>query len=194
MTSMRLLRTGVLGLSLSLRLGLGLGLVLATAACGEDVDPISGACDDYCEVVMRNCTGGVAQFTDISTCHAVCETMPLGDPVSPTGDTIACRTFQAAVAEDDATMACTKAGPGGDGACGGNCESFCAIADELCPSAFSDTAACMSTCGGFSSTEVYDASDIAGDTFACRLYHLTAAATNPDVHCAHIGAVSPVCL
>ena len=68
---------------------------------------------------------------------------------------------------------------------------------DLCagqPNAFADHATCLSTCAGFSTAEKYDASDIDGDTFACRLYHLTAASTNPDLHCAHIGAVSPVCL
>ena len=174
-------------------LALALGTVLAQAGCGEDVDPRAGACEDYCDVVMRNCNGNVAQYTDLSTCMAVCEAMPLGDPVSPTGDTIACRTFQAALAEDDSVMACTKAGPGGDGACGGNCESFCAIADEVCPDTFADSAACLTACGGFSTAEVYDASDIAGDSFACRLYHLTAAASDPGVHCPHIVAQSPVC-
>lgn len=171
-----------------------LALALAAPACGEDADPVAGTCEDYCELVMRNCTGPVAQFTDSSTCMATCEAMPLGDPASPVGDTIACRTFQAALSEDDTVMACTKAGPGGDGACGDNCDSFCAIANELCPGTYADVATCLTACAGFTATEVYDASDIAGDTLACRLYHLTAASTGPDVHCPHIVANSPVCL
>lgn len=171
-----------------------LALAGAVAGCGEDADPRVGACEDYCELVMRNCQGNVAQFTDSSTCMATCQAMPLGDPLSPTGNTISCRTFHAALAEDPTRNVCTHAGPGGDTSCGGNCESFCAAAGELCPDAYDDRAACLSACAGFSTAEVYDASDIGGDTFACRLYHLTAASTDPDTHCAHIGVLSPTCL
>jgi hypothetical protein len=173
---------------------LALALAVAGAACGEDVDPRVGACADYCELIVRNCQGTVAQYTDGSTCMATCQAMPLGDPASPTGNTISCRTFQAAVAEDPTRGVCTAAGPGGDGTCGTNCESFCTAALELCPGEFASATECDQVCRGFSAAEVYDASDIAGDTFACRLYHLTAASTLPEVHCAHIGAVSPVCL
>ncbi len=48
-------------------------------------------------------------------------------------------------------------------------------------------------CSNESDTEPYDASDVAGDTFACRLYHLTAAATLPEVHCPHILPASAPC-
>lgn len=174
-----------------------LALVLGVVACGEDVDQVERACDDYCELVMRNCTGGVAQYTDLSTCMATCEAMPLGEPASPAGDTIACRTFYAAVAEDDKTNACTKAGPGGADTCGNDCDSFCALAMAICegqPGSFPDLATCQSACAGFDASEPYDASDVDGDTFACRLYHLTAASTAPDVHCSHIVAASPLCL
>lgn len=172
-------------------------LVTLGAACSDDVDPKIAACADYCELTMRNCTGAVAQYTDVSTCQATCLAMPLGDPEAPTGNTIACRTFEAAIAEDATRLACTKAGPGGDGTCGDNCESFCTLALDLCsgrPDSYPDRATCLETCAGFSTAETYDAGDIAGDTFACRLYHLTAAASAPEIHCAHIGAVSPVCL
>jgi hypothetical protein len=173
---------------------LALALAASGAACGEDADARVGACMDYCELVMRHCQGSVAQYTDVSTCQATCGAMPLGDPLSPTGNTISCRTFQAALAEDATRLACTRAGPGGDSTCGDNCESFCASAGELCPDAYADDEACRAACAGFSTTEVYDASDIGSDTFACRLYHLTAASTDPDTHCAHIGVVSPTCL
>jgi hypothetical protein len=174
----------------------GVGVSAGTAACSEDVDPRQAACADYCELTMRNCTGAVAQYTDVSTCQATCAAIPLGDPADPTGNTVACRTFAAAIAEDGETHACTKAGPGGDMTCGDNCESFCTEAMELCagrPGIFPDHSTCLETCAGYDKTEVYDSNDIAGDTFACRLYHLTAASTAPEIHCAHIGAVSPVC-
>ncbi len=185
-----LLRSGVVAVVLALGLG---------AACSEDADPVASACIDYCELMTRNCTGDIAQYTDTSACQATCGAMPLGDHASPTANTIACRTFQAAIAEDEllSPMVCTRAGPGGDGTCGSNCESFCTIALDLCggrPGVFPDFGVCMNECALFSAAEPYDASDIAGDTFACRLYHLTAASTVPEVHCAHIGRQSPLCL
>jgi hypothetical protein len=176
---------------------LALALVVGATACSEDVDPRIAACADYCELTMRNCTGDVAQYTAGDTCQATCRAMPLGDPASPTGNTISCRTFQAALAENTMAAACTRAGPGGDGGCGDNCDSFCTLALELCsgrPDSYPDFDTCRTTCSGFSQVEPYDANEIDGDTFACRLYHLTAASTQPDIHCAHIGAVSPVCL
>ena len=177
-----------------------LAIVLAAAllgACKDEVDPADGACEDYCELTMRNCQGVVAQYTDLSTCKATCAAMPIGDPTNPHGHNIACRTFEAAIAEDPNAAACTAAGPGGDGTCGANCESFCAIAIEICgdqPGSFSDLGTCMTACATYDTTELYDASDIAGNSFACRLYHLTAASTNPGTHCPHIVAASPVCL
>ncbi len=183
-------------LSLSGVLAIALTMV-GGAGCSTDVDPHVGACQDYCELVMRNCTGDVSQYTDLSTCRATCAAMPLGDPASPTGNTVSCRTFQAAIAEDPAAHVCTKAGPGGASACGDDCESFCTMAFSLCggrPGMYADHATCLTACAGFNKAPLYDSSQIAGDTFACRLYHLTAAATNPDVHCSHIGVQSPVCL
>ncbi len=180
------IRAGALALALA-----------AVAACSEEADPRAAACEDYCELVQRNCTGTVGQYSDLATCVATCRAMPLGDPVSPAGNTISCRTFQAGVAENPTAMACTAAGPGGAGTCGEACESFCSLALSICagqPGSFADAASCMSQCAGFDQTEVYDFMDVAGDTFACRLYHLTAAASAPDIHCSHIVENSPVCL
>lgn len=180
----------------------GLGFVLALsgglAACSDTpVDELENACDDYCTLVMRNCQGGVAQYSDLSTCLATCRTMEVGDPGERDGNTVACRTFWAAIAEGQPT-ACVKAGPGGAGMCGTNCESFCASTSAICadqPSPpYDSDAACLSACEGFSMVEIFDASDIAGNTFACRLYHMTAASTDPDTHCQHTSVASAVCL
>jgi hypothetical protein len=175
---------------------LALALV-ALPACSEEVDPLEAVCQDYCELVQRNCSGAVGQYSDLATCKATCRAMPPGDPASPAGNTIACRTFYAGIAENPAASACTTAGPGGNGTCGESCDSFCTLALELCggqPGSFPDLATCTTQCAGFDQTEVYDFGDVAGDTFACRLYHLTAASVAPDVHCSHIVENSPVCL
>jgi len=166
-------------------------------ACGgESPDPKGGECEDYCDLIAAHCSGALAQYSDGDTCRSTCEAMPLGDPAVHTGHTISCRTFVAATAELDPAMTCTQAGPGGDGVCGANCESFCAMAEQLCTDsnqAFASLGECMSACAGYDPVPAYDASKTGGHTFACRLYHLTAASADPDTHCHHIGIVSPVC-
>lgn len=178
-------------------------LVLAAclAACSDDAGgddlELENACDDYCVLVLRNCTGAVAQYSDLSTCMATCQTMDLGTPGTTDGNNIACRTFWAAISEGDATD-CTRAGPGGDGVCGANCESFCSSTMAICADQanppYASEAECLSACQGFSTTERYDAGDVAGNTFACRLYHMTAASADPITHCQHTSVNSSVCL
>lgn len=173
-------------------------VALHAGACGgTEVDELENACDDYCTLVMRNCQGPVAQYSDLSTCLATCSTMEVGAPGSRDGNTIACRTFWAAIAEGEAGE-CTSAGPGGAGTCGTNCESFCASTLAICGDQnnppYASTAECVTACGGFSATEPFDASDIAGNTLACRIYHMTAAATDPDTHCQHTSVGSVTCI
>ena len=78
------------------------------------------------------------------------------------------------------------AGPGGADVCGSNCDGFCTIAADACPGTFADDAACQAACAGYDKVEAYDAADMAGDSFACRLYHLTVASTPLAMHCPHI--------
>lgn len=179
-----------------LRASLLAAIVTGLVACGgASVDPRDGECDDYCALVIEHCSGtGHTQYGDLDTCLATCASMPLGDPEVHTGHTIACRTFAAATAERDADL-CTQAGPGGDGTCGGNCESFCALASEICTDdneAYASIADCMSACALFDATEIYDATKQNGNTFACRLYHLTAASNDPATHCPHITPATTV--
>lgn len=173
-------------------------LTVGSTACSDvAVDEVENACDDYCTLVLRNCQGTTAQYSDQSTCLATCRTMELGTPGDREGNTIACRTFWAAVSEGD-TMDCTRAGPGGDAVCGTNCESFCAGTLAICADQenqpYDSLADCMGACGGYSMAERYDAGDVGGNTFACRLYHMTAASADPDTHCQHTGSDSAVCL
>lgn len=172
-------------------------VVTGLVACGSDAaDPRVAECEDYCDLIAVHCSGAVAQYSDRNACLSTCAAMPLGDAASHSGHTIMCRTFTAATAELSPATTCTKAGPGGDGTCGGNCESFCAMAVELCTDAnqaFASVAECMGACTFYDTQPAYDASKTSGDTFACRLYHLTAASNDPDTHCGHIGPTSPVC-
>lgn len=170
--------------------------LVAVACGGETGDPQEGECQDYCALITVHCSGTVAQYSDINSCLSTCAAMPLGDVATHAGHSVACRTFQAAAAELDGPATCPGAGPGGAGVCGSNCESFCAMTDEICGgdlAPFASTEACLSACAAFVSTPPFDASDLAGDTIECRLYHLTAAAVAPDIHCAHLQVVSSQC-
>jgi hypothetical protein len=52
----------------------------------------------------------------------------------------------------------------------------------------------MLDCGMFSTTPTYNASITSGNSFACRMYHLTAAAgVDPVFHCPHIQLASATC-
>lgn len=173
-------------------------IIVTVVGCGTDatVDPKVGECADYCDLISEHCLGALAQYSDRNSCLSTCQAMPLGDATTHAGHTIMCRTFTAATAELDASSTCTKAGPGGDDGCGANCESFCAMAGEICTGAnqtFASTAECMTACAAYDASIEFDASQTSGDTFACRLYHLTAASNDPATHCPHIGPVSVTC-
>lgn len=148
-------------------------------------------CETYCIDIMANCIGENAQYTNTETCVETCKALPQdGMASATTGNSIQCRTYHAgSPAKMDPAMHCTHAGPGGAGACGMDCEGFCAIAIGTCNTQWPTMAACMDMatgCPAFKDDMMkYDAKDTAGDTFDCRLYHLTVATTDAATHCAH---------
>jgi hypothetical protein len=154
-------------------------------------------CTDYCNAVQASCTASATeQYTSMQSCLEVCQTLPPGTSGAGSGQSIGCRTTHAGLAMTDPVTHCPHAGPGGDGACGANCDSFCTIAQALCTGnnqQFSSLTACMTECGGFATTPKYSTS-ATGDNFACRLYHLTQAAIDPNTHCSHIPTSSPLCI
>ncbi len=151
-------------------------------------------CATYCERITMNCTAGNAQYTNLQLCEATCATFDGGAQSDTTGNTLGCRIYHAGAAAGDPATHCTHAGPGGNGMCGANCQGFCTTAVRTCPAEWPEQAACETTCAGFSDAESYDASDAAGDTLACRLYHLTVSTVFPDEHCPHTAAMSSTCL
>ena len=164
-----------------------------TSEGSETTAPPAEGCDGYCTTIATHCMGPFTQYGSPEMCLASCAAFAPGTPGETAGNTLACRTYHAGVAADADDIHCTHAGPGGDMACGSNCEGFCAIAGNYCPDAWPDAAACNAACIGFDAAEKYDASDVGGDTLACRLYHVTAAAIDPATHCAHIKGDSPTC-
>lgn len=150
-------------------------------------------CDAYCATIGANCTGEWTQYGMPDFCTASCAAFPTGTPADTAGNTLGCRSYHAGAAAMDPATHCVHAGPGGAGVCGANCDGFCSIAMHACPDAWPGLPECMTACGTFMDMEPYDASDVGGDTLACRLYHATAAAFLPDPHCMHIKADSPPC-
>jgi hypothetical protein len=114
-----------------------------------------------------------------------------------TGNSVECRRSQAIQAAEMPDVFCDPAGPSGSGICGGDCESFCFLADKICTGPmqqFPSIPDCIQDCMGFPTDPPYDPAVHSGDTFGCRLYHLTVAALDPGTHCGHIVENSPICL
>ncbi|WAS90106.1 hypothetical protein [Nannocystis punicea] len=154
-------------------------------------------CADYCADIMARCTGPEAQYPSADSCVRACTSFPAGARGDVSGNSYACRRYHIDAAAMDAPTHCVHAGPGGGGACGDNCEGFCAIAVSVCPTEHPSVDACLGACMGFVDDEKFDIGDVAGDTLACRLYHLTVAAGSDDdaaVHCPHTVQASPPCM
>ncbi|HEX4354202.1 MAG TPA: hypothetical protein VHZ95_14835 [Polyangiales bacterium] len=91
-----------------------------------------------------------------------------------------------------------SAGSGGGAAVAVNCSTYCSLAvGMMCTGTlqlYSDAAACQTGCAMIKAGGT--ASDAAGDTLGCRIYHLTLAnssAANSVTHCPHGAVVSAVC-
>ncbi|PCC74601.1 hypothetical protein SAMN02745121_06967 [Nannocystis exedens] len=165
-----------------------------TSTTGGDTNV---GCQMYCAAMMGSCTGTNAQYPSNESCLGACGGLPPGSPGETSGNSLSCRAYHAGMASIDPGVHCIHAGPSGAGACGQSCEGFCAIATSICPTEHPSPADCMATCANFMDTEPYNTEDAAGNTLACRLYHLTIAATGPaeaQVHCGHTIEASPPCM
>src|SRR5262245_9550776 len=191
-----------------LRLGLAFSFLLAACGGGDDgatIDapmgnpdspPVQLSCATYCASVMGNCTTANEQFSSMSDCMNSCATWPMGTAADQSGNTLGCRTYHAGAAAGNPGLHCRHAGPGGDGACGANCEGFCTLVLGVCTGGnevYADTGECMTACGGFATTPAYSSSVQSGDSLACRLYHATAASSSATTHCPHTAEGSGTC-
>ena len=151
-------------------------------------------CASYCAAVMANCTGANAQYSSEAACLGTCSAYAQGTTGATSGNTLSCRAYHAGAAPADAALHCPHAGPAGDGACGGNCEGFCAVAVAKCSTQFADVPTCTTACTAFPmSTAHYTDATTSGNSFACRMYHLSVAATDAasaTTHCPHTTTVS----
>lgn len=168
-------------------------------ASGDGDEGSGGAadpCPEYCTLVNEHCEGDQAQYSGQSACESVCVGMAPGTPDDQLGNTVGCRTFHAINAAEDPDTHCVHAGPAGGGVCGGNCESFCSLALQLCTgdaAQWADVESCLADCEQFPDDVPFSEGQTTGDTFACRLAHLSLAGLQPAPHCSHIGLVSDTC-
>lgn len=200
-----------------------LGSVAWLAACGDDggdgttidapsaVDapagdapsgdaPAAPSCATYCTTIAANCTAANLMYANTAECMATCGRFTPGTVGQTSGNTAGCRLYHAnnaAGGQNNADMHCRHAGPGGNALCGANCEGFCTIVQGACASQanppYANLAACMTACAGYNQTPTYSAAVTSGNSFACRLYHATAAANAPGTHCSHTAMTSSQC-
>lgn len=177
-------------------------------------DPTSQdfVCNQYCETIQAACAGQFQQYGNPAICKAVCLTLPLGEPGVDRANTVHCRKKEAESAQNSAEPAahCHVAGPTGfdpvsqSARCGTNCEGFCEILQNVCPLDFAqlpyrnDLGACVDSCETIPDVGLpFNAAAMemqSGNRVQCRLYHASAASTDPDTHCPHAALGEPPCV
>ena len=152
--------------------------------CDADAGGVAPSCETYCGFVMNACKGELAQYESLQQCRDACVAFDLGDPSDTTPNTVACRTYHSnSSLADDATH-CPHAGPGGDGHCGvSDCDGYCDLMAEFCPTAFADKSVCQAECmtlPGSAKDQGYTVSGTAdGNTVQCRLLEAVRASATP---------------
>ena len=163
--------------------------------------PASTQCKEYC-TKARDVCGGILYRTD----EACLSTCALFEEIGSDG--VPCRVHQLDLARDTGEsleLYCANAGPGGNDACGSNCENYCQLFSHTCADDFKRYSAdgangdevCVSKCLGLVDTHLFDSTDQGnyfGDTLQCRLVHTTSSAVDPETHCPHADLKSNKCL
>jgi hypothetical protein len=169
-------------------------------ACGNNsvggADASTAAlCMSYCTAIQANCTmaNNQYQYSSMADCVASCSHFPAGTGGAQTGNSLACRAYHANAAMADPVTHCVHAGPSGGGVCGNPCDGFCALVDAECPAVYPSAAMCATTCATFATAPAYTAAVTGGNSLSCRIYHATAASTDPTTHCPHTGMTSATC-
>jgi hypothetical protein len=173
-------------------------IFLALGACTAGVTGTSGDggggsgvtldCNTYCTRTQTNCTAANAQYSGMDTCMASCTHFPVGTLADTGGNTLGCRIYHAGNAATDPVTHCIHAGPSGGGGCGNPCDGFCSLVVAECSTQYPSASDCATTCATFATTPPYSAAVTAGDDLSCRIYHATAASTDPTTHCPHTGS------
>jgi hypothetical protein len=157
----------------------------------------SAACSEFCATVMQNCTGDFAVYQSAATCQAVCAHLPPGSPGDTEGDTVYCRLHcaQLAASASEPNVYCPAAAPGGSGVCGSDCEAYCVLLEQICPAHFGgiyrDSVDCNARCGAWPSLGAFDLGQSSGNSVNCRLWHVSAAALDPETQCGYAAGDPP---
>lgn len=177
------------------------GLVCEGGYCIDPANPKTcrapeELCNQYCDAVMDACP---KDYMVRDMCMGVCSQLPPGDANEPAGNSVECRLNQLrvlAAGGGDPEEICQAAGPGGNGVCGTNCESYCLLVDQVCANWIAPLSNCEAACEVLGDSERFhvgspsDEFDHAGDTVQCRLVHLSSATVDPEFHCGHADLVA----
>jgi hypothetical protein len=166
-------------------------------------------CMAYCTASLANCATMEPQYSDMASCLGTCAAFTPGVAGDTSGNTLACRLYHTMAAASMPGMEhCLHGGPAGYDTCGtSQCAAFCQIAAHSCTGAnqvWATNDACMTDCAMMAGSTPdmpagapdYSATETSGDSFACRMYHLTVASSSAllaSAHCSHIALVSSQC-
>jgi hypothetical protein len=131
----------------------------------------------------------------------VCTNLELGTRNDGDVNSVGCRLRQMRAA---ATLdSCIAAGPFGGDVCGTRCSNFCRFVGKSClaiaaPPYGGSEGTCIEACPSFRrDAALGDNTEVpafpGADTFNCRSHHLILALSEPEPHCSHADAVSPLC-
>jgi hypothetical protein len=169
---------------------------------GEHPELTVPDCDSFCHLEMTECQDVHQQYESLAQCKDVCNALDKGTADDESGNTVACRKYHSYNALLDPDTHCSHTGPGGEGHCGntatpdsgstGNCESYCTLLSEACPTDFTTRAACIAGCVKLTGAGPNSNYSIAatGPNLQCRLLHVSRAFSDP-AECAAAEGAAP---
>lgn len=189
-------------------------IIKPTAFCNWTIDegepdntrPTEPDCADYCRVSGVACQGENAIYESPEQCLAVCEKglkpWAVGEFTDTNQNTLGCRIYHSHNSLCLPAQHCSHAAIGGDGHCGegdeGNCEAYCGVARQLCPTDFDDAfpdgdeeclAACADLDGHAAESKYFvRTGEEGGNTLDCRFLALSRAALDDGECAAAFGA------
>jgi hypothetical protein len=187
-------------------------IIKPTAFCNWTIDegeddtpprPEEPDCDDYCRVVGVACQDEHRIYESEEQCLAVCEHLIPGGFTDQVENTRGCRIYHAHNSLCAPAQHCSHAAISGDGHCGvlegGNCESYCHLAQSICgddfDDAFTDAEECLEACSELDGQEgdakyFVSTGEQGGNTLHCRFLALSRAALD-DGECPAAFGASP---
>jgi hypothetical protein len=169
----------------------------ARADGGARGDADAGSlCEQYCSAVATHCTGEHTLYTDWDVCIASCALLPAGQPSDQVGNSVHCRLNAALKIPTlgEPEFYCPRAGPGGNGKCGTNCEGYCKLMQQVCVGGnqyFDSDQACMLACQKVRDLDTYSIGTPRAPTVQCRLLHVCNSIFEADDHCGHAAGEAP---